>query len=91
MLITKVWHPRRCQRRHLADILKSERGRPESPSRRVFPPAGAALRAGPSYPQDAVVARQYIDEQHKFVEQARAWTAQYATENARDEKLEIPS
>ena len=39
-------------------------------------------------PRDAVVARQYIDEQHKFVEQARAWTAQYATENAGDEKLE---
>ena len=43
---------------------------------------------GAQRPAGRVVARQYIDEQHKFVEQARAWTAQYATENARDEKLE---
>ena len=42
----------------------------------------------PSDPQDAVVAKQYIERQEEFAAQARRWTLEYATENARDEKLE---
>ena len=35
-----------------------------------------------------VAARQYMDEHDQFVATARYWTENYATEKAKDEKLE---
>ena len=42
----------------------------------------------PSDPQDAVVARQYMDNLAEFNAQAKRWTKEYAAAGAKDEKLE---
>lgn len=42
----------------------------------------------PSDPQDAVVARQYMDNLAEFNAQARRWTREHAGAGAKDEKLE---
>ena len=88
--ITKVWHPNVSSANGAIclDILKEQWSPALSIKTAMLSLQALLSSPEPNDPQDAVVARQYIDEQHKFVEQARAWTAQYATENARDEKLE---
>ena len=42
----------------------------------------------PSDPQDAVVARQYMDDHDQFLSTAKYWTENYAIEKAKDEKVE---
>lgn len=88
--ITKVWHPNVSSANGAIclDILKEQWSPALSIKTAMLSLQALLSSPEPNDPQDAVVARQYINEQHKFVEQARAWTAQYATENARDEKLE---
>jgi ubiquitin-conjugating enzyme (huntingtin interacting protein 2) len=42
----------------------------------------------PSDPQDAVVARQYLDDIALFNATAKAWTEEHAKDGAKDEKME---
>ena len=57
-------------------------------SRRSFSLQALLSTPEPNDPQDAVVARQYLDSYEEFVKHAKEWTAKYASENRKDEKEE---
>ena len=88
--ITKVWHPNVSSANGAIclDILKEQWSPALSIKTAMLSLQALLCSPEPSDPQDAVVAKQYIERQEEFAAQARRWTLEYATENARDEKLE---
>jgi ubiquitin-conjugating enzyme (huntingtin interacting protein 2) len=88
--ITKVWHPNVSSANGAIclDILKEQWSPALSIKTAMLSLQALLCSPEPSDPQDAVVAKQYIERQEEFAAQARRWTLEYATEHARDEKLE---
>jgi ubiquitin-conjugating enzyme (huntingtin interacting protein 2) len=84
--LTKVWHPNvsSASGAICLDVLKDQWS-PALTLKTALLSCQALLAAPePDDPQDAVVARMYVDERSTFDETAREWTKKYATENQAD-------
>mmetsp|Transcript_6094 Transcript_6094/g.15533 ORF Transcript_6094/g.15533 Transcript_6094/m.15533 type:complete len:192 (+) Transcript_6094:272-847(+) len=87
--ITKVWHPNVSSANGAIclDILKEQWSPALSLKTALLSVQALLSSAEPDDPQDAVVARQYINEHDQFEAQAKYWTENYAMEKAGDEKV----
>lgn len=88
--ITKVWHPNVSSANGAIclDILKEQWSPALSIKTAMLSVQALLSSPEPGDPQDAVVARQYINEHDQFVQTAKYWTENYATEKAKNEKVE---
>tara|TARA_B100000767_G_C19514699_1_gene429886 strand:- start:216 stop:593 length:378 start_codon:yes stop_codon:yes gene_type:complete len=88
--MTNVWHPNVSSANGAIclDILKEQWSPALSIKTAMLSLQALLSSPEPSDPQDAVVARQYINEYDAFKKQAKEWTQQYASANSKDEKLE---
>lgn len=88
--ITKVWHPNVSSANGAIclDILKEQWSPALSIKTAMLSVQALLSSPEPSDPQDAVVARQYMDDHDQFVATAKYWTENYATEKAKNEKVE---
>lgn len=87
--ITKVWHPNVSSANGAIclDILKDQWSPALSIKTAMLSLQALLSTPEPNDPQDAVVARQYIDSHEAFVKTAKEWTAEYASEKKKDEKM----
>lgn len=86
--LTKVWHPNVSSQSGAIclDILK-EQWSPALTLKTALLSVQALLSSPePDDPQDAVVAKQYLNEPEQFQQTAKYWTQNYATNKAADEK-----
>ena len=81
--ITKVWHPNVSSANGAIclDILKDQWSPALSIKTAMLSLQALLSTPEPNDPQDAVVARQYIDSHEAFVKTAKEWTQQYAIKN----------
>jgi ubiquitin-conjugating enzyme (huntingtin interacting protein 2) len=88
--MTKVWHPNVSSANGAIclDILKEQWSPALSIKTAMLSLQALLSSPEPSDPQDAVVARQYMDNLEEFNAQAKRWTKEYAAAGAKDEKLE---
>jgi ubiquitin-conjugating enzyme (huntingtin interacting protein 2) len=88
--MTKVWHPNVSSANGAIclDILKEQWSPALSIKTAMLSLQALLSSPEPSDPQDAVVARQYMDDLEEFNAQAKRWTEEYAAAGAKDEKLE---
>ena len=88
--MTKVWHPNVSSANGAIclDILKEQWSPALSIKTAMLSLQALLSSPEPSDPQDAVVARQYMDNLAEFNAQARRWTREHAGAGAKDEKLE---
>ena len=88
--ITKVWHPNVSSANGAIclDILKDQWSPALSIKTAMLSLQALLSTPEPNDPQDAVVAKQYLDSYEEFVKHAKEWTAKYASENRKDEKEE---
>ena len=88
--MTKVWHPNVSSANGAIclDILKEQWSPALSIKTAMLSLQALLSSPEPSDPQDAVVARQYMDNLEEFNAQAKRWTEEYAAAGAKDEKLE---
>ena len=88
--MTKVWHPNVSSANGAIclDILKEQWSPALSIKTAMLSLQALLSSLEPSDPQDAVVARQYMDNLAEFNAQARRWTREHAGAGAKDEKLE---
>lgn len=88
--MTKVWHPNVSSANGAIclDILKEQWSPALSIKTAMLSLQALLSSPEPSDPQDAVVARQYMDNLAEFNAQAKRWTKEYAAAGAKDEKLE---
>mmetsp|Transcript_20777 Transcript_20777/g.40786 ORF Transcript_20777/g.40786 Transcript_20777/m.40786 type:complete len:196 (+) Transcript_20777:250-837(+) len=87
--ITKIWHPNVSSQTGAIclDILKDQWS-PALTIKTALVSLQALLSAPePTDPQDAQVARQYLDDQETFQKTAQFWTSTYAKEASDDEKV----
>jgi len=87
---TKIWHPNISSQSGAIclDILKDAWSPALSLKTAMLSLQALLCSPEPKDPQDAVVARQYLNEPETWAETARSWTAMYAKESSKDEKLE---
>ena len=88
--MTKVWHPNVSSANGAIclDILKEQWSPALSIKTAMLSLQALLSSPEPSDPQDAVVAKQYMDNPDAFNAQAKQWTQEYAAAGAKDEKLE---
>lgn len=78
---TKLWHPNVSSQTGAIclDILKDQWSPALTMKTALLSLQALMCSPEPSDPQDAVVAKMYLEKYEEFVEKAKSWTKQYAT------------
>ena len=87
---TKIWHPNVSSQTGAIclDILKDQWSPALTIKTALLSLQALLSSPEPSDPQDAEVAKQYLNDQETFQKTAKFWTATYATSRGFDEKVE---